>query len=145
MTTTNLASALCQLVVYHDGRAVFSRQQDDARVALQSWHFDADAAAASLPGPPSPSRTRDLGSLSEAIRYAALVYTLSASGAEHAIQPREIQNPVTTLRDSTPGARQTSFFFGPSLLSNHNATNCNNRLSGASVVASSVGSDKCAW
>lgn len=64
--------------VYDDHRSAFWREWKDARLALQSWEYDASRVAASLPGlptPPTSSQLRDLGSLSEAFRYAALLYT----------------------------------------------------------------------
>jgi len=83
---------------YDDPRSMFWREWKEARQALQSWEFDAARARASLTTPPqtshSPSspmgsmsaaqlampqptsgQVRDLGSLSEAFRYAALLYT----------------------------------------------------------------------
>lgn len=82
---------------YDDHRSTFWREWKDARISLQSWEFDANRVRASLTGPPqtpsspppminlgvgdgttpppTPSQVRDLGSLSEAFRYAALLYT----------------------------------------------------------------------
>lgn len=62
---------------YDDHRSTFWREWKDARIALQSWEFDAARVLASLPAGlcATPSQIRDLGSLSEAFRYAALLYT----------------------------------------------------------------------
>jgi hypothetical protein len=82
---------------YDDPRSLFWREWKEARQALQTWEFDAARVRASLTAPPptsasSPSpvgsmstslpppsptsgQVRDLGSLSEAFRYAALLYT----------------------------------------------------------------------
>lgn len=65
---------------YDDHRSTFWREWKDARIALQSWEFDAPRVLASLPpshagAAPSPAQVRDLASLSEAFRYAALLYT----------------------------------------------------------------------
>ncbi|KXJ93042.1 fungal-specific transcription factor domain-domain-containing protein [Microdochium bolleyi] len=60
---------------YDDLRSNFWREWKEARTALQSWEFDAQRVAASLPEAASPSTLRDLGHLSEAFRYAALLYT----------------------------------------------------------------------
>lgn len=62
---------------YDDHRSTFWREWKDARIALQSWEFDAQRVLASLPTGlgAAPAQTRDLGSLSEAFRYAALLYT----------------------------------------------------------------------
>lgn len=70
-TSTSPSSA------YDDHRSTFWREWKDARIALQSWEFDAQRVLASLPAGLSatPAQVRDLGSLSEAFRYAALLYT----------------------------------------------------------------------
>ncbi|KAH8882787.1 hypothetical protein GQ53DRAFT_439064 [Thozetella sp. PMI_491] len=63
---------------YDDHRSTFWREWKEARIALQSWEYDASRTAASLPNmptAPTSSQMRDLGSLSEAFRYAALLYT----------------------------------------------------------------------
>lgn len=70
-----LTSAMCSSGAYDDHQNLFWREWKEARLALQNWQFDASAVAAALPGSPSPSQVRDLGSLSEAFRYAAMLYT----------------------------------------------------------------------
>lgn len=62
---------------YDDHRSTFWREWKDARIALQSWEFDAQRVLASLSDGLSAThaQVRDLGSLSEAFRYAALLYT----------------------------------------------------------------------
>ena len=68
---------------YDDHRSTFWREWKDARIALQSWEFDPQRLLASLQGPTMATaaaaatggQVRDLGSLSEAFRYAALLYT----------------------------------------------------------------------
>lgn len=84
---------------YDDPRSMFWREWKEARLALQSWEFDSARVRASLtvsppsspspaspaahplhvhqipPSPPTSGQVRDLGSLSEAFRYAALLYT----------------------------------------------------------------------
>ncbi|AEO62758.1 724c3eb0-7809-4089-bb8f-0bfd2215d9af [Thermothielavioides terrestris] len=80
---------------YDDPRSMFWREWKEARQALQSWQFDSTRTRASLtapcstaspsspsplgPMPPAPvptsAQVRDLNSLSEAFRYAALLYT----------------------------------------------------------------------
>ncbi|EAQ90497.1 hypothetical protein CHGG_02432 [Chaetomium globosum CBS 148.51] len=92
MNPTHLQSP----TAYDDPRSMFWREWKEARQALQSWEFDAGRVRASLTAPsqsspssPSPvgssslltaapptsGQVRDLGSLSEAFRYAALLYT----------------------------------------------------------------------
>lgn len=83
---------------YDDPRSIFWREWKEARQSLQTWEFDSSRVRASLTAPsshaspssPSPvgpissslptlpptsGQVRDLGSLSEAFRYAALLYT----------------------------------------------------------------------
>jgi hypothetical protein len=69
---SNLSSA-----AYDDHRSTFWREWKDARIALQSWEFDAQGVLASQPAglTATHAQVRDLGSLSEAFRYAALLYT----------------------------------------------------------------------
>jgi hypothetical protein len=68
---------------------MFWREWKEARQALQSWEFDGARVRASLTAPsqtshsptslpppaPTSGQVRDLNSLSEAFRYAALLYT----------------------------------------------------------------------
>ena len=73
-------AALHSPASYDDHRSMFWREWKDARIALQSWEFDASRVVASLlpassTSPPTGAQVRDLGSLSEAFRYAALLYT----------------------------------------------------------------------
>ncbi|KAI1340980.1 fungal-specific transcription factor domain-containing protein [Xylariaceae sp. FL0016] len=70
-----LSSGLCSSPNYDDHRSTFWREWKEARTALQSWEFDAQRVIASLPNAPSRAQVRDLNSLSEAFRYAALLYT----------------------------------------------------------------------
>lgn len=60
-----------------DHRSMFWREWKESRIALQSWEFDPQRLIASLQGstPSTSTQVRDLGSLSEAFRYAALLYT----------------------------------------------------------------------
>jgi len=60
---------------YDAHRSVFWKEWKEIRQALQTWQFDANSVAAHLPGQPTPAQIRDLASLSEAFRYAALLYT----------------------------------------------------------------------
>jgi len=92
--TSHLHSA----TAYDDPRSMFWREWKESRQALQTWEFDSTRVRASLsaqsghvsPSSPSPvgpistslpappptsGQVRDLGSLSEAFRYAALLYT----------------------------------------------------------------------
>ncbi|KAK6071685.1 hypothetical protein SCUP234_09606 [Seiridium cupressi] len=68
-------TGLCSSPSYDDQRSTFWREWKDARNALQSWEFDSARIAASLPGSLTATQVRDLSSLSEAFRYAALLYT----------------------------------------------------------------------
>ncbi|KAK2589993.1 hypothetical protein QQS21_012326 [Conoideocrella luteorostrata] len=92
-----LASAMCTSAAFDDRRSVFWREWKEARLALQNWQFDAAAVAASLPGSPSPSQIRDLGSLSEAFRYAALLYTERLAGQSTPSSHTNFQNLVSQV------------------------------------------------
>lgn len=70
-----MASAARASGTYDYQRAAFWKEWKDIRLALQSWQFNAAATSASLPASANPSQVRELGSVSEAFRYAALLYT----------------------------------------------------------------------
>lgn len=101
---------------YDDHRSTFWREWKDARIALQSWEFDA-ARLSSLsslsPTPPSPAQIRDLAALSEAFRYAALLYTERLASPHVAASHANFRNLVsqvvyyaTSLEDETAGAEK---------------------------------------
>ncbi|KAH7318377.1 fungal-specific transcription factor domain-containing protein [Stachybotrys elegans] len=69
-----MASAMDSSLTYDDQRTMFWGEWREARVALQNWQFDATGVAASLPSSATAAQVRDLGSLSEAFRYAALLF-----------------------------------------------------------------------
>lgn len=92
-----LASAVRSSATYDDHRSNFWNEWKEARVALQSWQFDASRVASSLPGSPSPSQVRDLGSLSEAFRYAALLYTERLAKPDHLSSDANFQNLVSQV------------------------------------------------
>ncbi|ORY71142.1 fungal-specific transcription factor domain-containing protein [Pseudomassariella vexata] len=69
------SSGLCSSPSYDDHRSTFWREWKDARMALQNWEFEPQRLLASLPTNSTSNEIRDLGSLSEAFRYAALLYT----------------------------------------------------------------------
>jgi hypothetical protein len=60
---------------HDDLRTNFWTEWKAARVALQEWEFDPTRLVATLPITPSPTQLRDFGYISEAFRYAALLYT----------------------------------------------------------------------
>lgn len=70
-----LSPGACSTTNYDSDRSTFWHEWKEARVALQEWQFDVARVADSLPGSPSTAQLRDLQSLSEAFRYAALLYT----------------------------------------------------------------------
>jgi hypothetical protein len=70
-----MASAAHSSTSYDDKRSMFWKEWKEARQALQNWQFDATSLAATMPGNTTAAQIRDLGSLSEAFRYAALLYT----------------------------------------------------------------------
>lgn len=55
-------------------RSTFWREWKEAHTALQTWEFDAQRLATSLPNSASQNQIRDVNFLSEAFRYAALLY-----------------------------------------------------------------------
>lgn len=89
----DMLNALHSPTTYDDPRSIFWREWKEARIALQSWEFDSARVRASLftplpqpsassaspvslaPTPPTTGQVRDIGALSEAFRYAALLYT----------------------------------------------------------------------
>ncbi|KAI1645090.1 fungal-specific transcription factor domain-containing protein [Daldinia loculata] len=70
-----LSTGLCPSPQFDEHRSIFWREWKEARIALQSWEFDTQRVAASLPNSATQAQVRDLHSLSEAFRYAALLYT----------------------------------------------------------------------
>ncbi|OTA98626.1 hypothetical protein M426DRAFT_69404 [Hypoxylon sp. CI-4A] len=70
-----LSTGFCSSPQYDEHRSTFWREWKEARMALQSWEFDAQRVAASLPNSATQAQVRDLHYLSEAFRYAALLYT----------------------------------------------------------------------
>ncbi|KAI1329099.1 fungal-specific transcription factor domain-containing protein [Xylariaceae sp. FL0255] len=55
-------------------RSGFWAEWKEAHTALQTWEFDAQRTMASLPSSATQSQIRDVNFLSEAFRYAALLY-----------------------------------------------------------------------
>ncbi|KHO00320.1 Zn(2)-C6 fungal-type DNA-binding domain protein [Metarhizium album ARSEF 1941] len=92
-----LASAMSTSAAFDDSRSLFWREWKEARLALQNWQFEAVAVATSLPGSPSPSRVRDLESVSEAFRYAALLYTERLAGPSTPSSHTDFQNLVSQV------------------------------------------------
>ncbi|KAI0016235.1 fungal-specific transcription factor domain-containing protein [Xylariomycetidae sp. FL0641] len=70
-----ISSGLCSSPNYDDHRSTFWREWKEARMALQGWEFNGQRLAGSLPNAPTQTQVRDLKALSEAFRYAALLYT----------------------------------------------------------------------
>lgn len=78
-------------------QSMFWKEWKNARLALQNWQFDAGKVAASLPGSAAPSQIRDLESLSEAFRYAGLLYTERLACPTITSQHNNIQNLVSQV------------------------------------------------
>ena len=66
---------LASMASHDDLRTNFWLEWKSARTALQEWEFDPSRILATLPSTPSPTQLRDFGYISEAFRYAALLYT----------------------------------------------------------------------
>ena len=77
--------------------AMFRREWKEAHLALQNWQFDAAGVAASLPGSPLPMQVRDLGSVSEAFRYAALLYVERIAAPHRASNHSTVRNLVSQV------------------------------------------------
>lgn len=60
---------------HEDRQAAFWQEWKLTRLALQEWEFNPDRIVLGLPATPSANQLRDLGYLSEAFRYSALLYT----------------------------------------------------------------------
>jgi hypothetical protein len=57
-----------------EARPQFWREWTATRHALQSWEFSSSSLASALPVPPTSQQIRDFAYVSEAFRYAALLY-----------------------------------------------------------------------
>ncbi|OLN84918.1 hypothetical protein CCHL11_03908 [Colletotrichum chlorophyti] len=108
-----VSSALC----YDDHRNNFWREWKEARLALQSWEFDPARVHASLPAPASSAQVRDLGSLSEAFRYAALLYTERLASPNVPSTHSSFQNLVSQVvyyaTSLEPGSAAEKFLLWP--------------------------------
>lgn len=71
----NAFPALTSSNTQDDLRTTFWTEWKAARLALQEWEFDPVRLASTLPAPPTSTQLRDFGYISEAFRYAALLYT----------------------------------------------------------------------
>lgn len=92
-----LTSAMSTSTAFEDRRALFWAEWKEARQALQHWHFDATAVASELPGGPNPGHLRDLESLSEAFRYAAMLYTERLASPNQPSSHTNFQNLVSQV------------------------------------------------
>ncbi|KAK5993623.1 hypothetical protein PT974_07057 [Cladobotryum mycophilum] len=92
-----LASATGSSTSFDDNQYLFWQEWKEIRHALQSWQFDALAIAASLPATSTPGQVRDLGSVSEAFRYAALIYTERLASPNLPSTHANFQNLVTQV------------------------------------------------
>lgn len=104
---------------YDDHRSTFWREWKDARMALQSWEFDAARVLASLPAGlcATPAQVRDLGSLSEAFRYAALLYTERLASPHVPCAHNNFRNLVSQVvyyaTSLEPGSEAEKFLLWP--------------------------------
>lgn len=79
-----------------DQRSTFWTEWKEARQELQTWHFDAGSAAMSIAGS-KVGHLRDLENLSEAFRYAALLYTERLANPYTASSDTNLQNLVSQV------------------------------------------------
>ncbi|KAH7165876.1 fungal-specific transcription factor domain-containing protein [Dactylonectria macrodidyma] len=112
-----LSAGDCSTTNYDNDRSTFWHEWKEARVALQEWRFDAARVADSLPGSPGPSQLRDLHSLSEAFRYAALLYTERLVSPSLPPSHQSIQGLVTQVvyyaTSLETGSRAEKFLLWP--------------------------------
>ncbi|KAF4469137.1 acriflavine sensitivity control ACR-2 [Fusarium albosuccineum] len=92
-----VSSTAGSATTYDDSRSLFWHEWKEARLALQNWQFDSSRVAASLPVSPTQSQLRDLESLSEAFRYAALLYTERLVSPSLASSHQSIQSLVSQV------------------------------------------------
>ncbi|KAK1253472.1 hypothetical protein MKX07_001549 [Trichoderma sp. CBMAI-0711] len=92
-----LASAMYSSVSFDERQYLFWREWKAARQELQDWRFDATSVAMSLPCSPTTGQVRDLGSVSEAFRYAALLYSERLANPQEPSTHSNFQNLVNQV------------------------------------------------
>ncbi|UKZ93801.1 uncharacterized protein TrAFT101_008708 [Trichoderma asperellum] len=90
-----LASAMYSSISFDERRVIFWAEWRAARKELQDWQFDASSLAKSLPGSPTTGQVRDLGAVSEAFRYAALLYSERLANPQTSSTHSNFQNLVS--------------------------------------------------
>jgi hypothetical protein len=90
-------SQLTNAASHDDLRTTFWTEWKAARQALQEWEFDPHRLVANLPTTPSPSQLKDFGYISEAFRYAALLYTERLACPNLASSHLNFQNLVSQV------------------------------------------------
>ncbi|KAI1466484.1 fungal-specific transcription factor domain-containing protein [Daldinia caldariorum] len=92
-----LSTGFCPSSQFDEHRSTFWREWKETRIALQSWEFDAQRVAASLPNSATQAQIRDLHSLSEAFRYAALLYTERLASPHLSSTDNNLRNLVSQV------------------------------------------------
>lgn len=92
-----MSAALSSSPAYDEHRTAFWREWKEARNALQTWSFDGQRLASSMVPTPTPAQMRDLCSLSEAFRYAALLYTERLAGPDVPSSHEQFRNLVSQV------------------------------------------------
>ncbi|KAF4120857.1 Pfam:DUF3468 [Geosmithia morbida] len=92
-----VASATRYAGVYDVRRSAFWKEWKEIREALRRWKFDGETVSANLPEAPTPKQVRDLGSVSEAFRHAALLYTERLSSPMLPSSHSNFQNLVSQV------------------------------------------------
>lgn len=90
-----LASAMYSSISFDERRLLFWTEWKAARQELQDWQFDASSVAMSLPGSPTTGQVHDLGAVSEAFRYAALLYSERLANPHMSSSHTNFQNLVS--------------------------------------------------
>lgn len=78
-------------------QSMFWREWKDARLALQTWQFDAAQVKHNLPATATAGQIQDLEFLSEAFRYAAMLYTERLANPALPTSHPNIQNLVSQV------------------------------------------------
>lgn len=94
-----------------DSRPLFWQEWRDIRTHLQNWEFNPNLVIANLPATPTATQLRDFTYISEAFRYAALLYTERLSNPRAAAGSMQFQNLVSQV-----------LFYLTNLSSSHNSS-----------------------
>lgn len=119
--------ALLSASSHDEMRTTFWTEWKAARHALQNWEFDPIRLVATLPLTPSPTQLRDFGYVSEAFRYAALLYTERLACPNLPSSHTNFQNLVSQVlyyvTSLEPGSGAEKFLLWPLFISGSECVN----------------------